>query len=112
MNCKGCSRKLTNSLSVERGFGPTCWAKKVAEVQALADELVREFSAKQIDKAMELIEDNALQPTRRAGLYLAISSNGFDTYLVHRNACNCPAGLKSVKCYHRAAVLIRMGLDR
>lgn len=111
MKCRACNRKLTSATSIERGYGPTCWAKEMAFYKRVISELA-DFSDRQLDKAEELLDDKGLQPTRRAGFWLAVASNGIDTYLVHRYGCNCPAGVKARRCYHRAAVLIQIGVDR
>lgn len=68
---------------------------------------VTDYKPTAIDKARELIEQRGILPTRRPGIYTAVSSDGSITYLVHRAACTCPAGLKGrYRCYHRAAVAI------
>lgn len=66
-----------------------------------------DFKPAAIDKARELIEQGGILPTRRPGLFTAVSSDGTTTYLVHRSGCTCPAGLRGKHlCYHRAAVAI------
>ncbi|MER7131234.1 helix-turn-helix domain-containing protein [Streptosporangium saharense] len=68
---------------------------------------VTDFKPAAIDKARELIEQGGILPTRRPGIYTAVSSDGTTTYLVHRSACSCPAGARGrFRCYHRAAVAI------
>lgn len=111
MNCKRCNRKLTSTVSIERGYGPTCWAKEKEFYGRIVTELA-DYSTKQLDKAEELLDDNGLQTTSRPGFYIAVASNGFDTYLAHRNGCTCPAGIKAIRCYHRAAILIKLGVER
>lgn len=65
------------------------------------------FKPQTIDKARALIEDGGILPTRRPGLYTAVSSDGTVTYLVHRCGCTCPAGARGkYPCYHRAAVAL------
>jgi excisionase family DNA binding protein len=65
------------------------------------------FKPAQVDKARELIEQAAILPTKRQGLFTAVSSDGTTTYLVHANGCTCPAGQRGKHlCYHRAAVAI------
>ena len=65
------------------------------------------FKPQQVDKARELIEQGAILPTSRAGLFTAVSSDGVTTYLVHASGCTCPAGHRGkYACYHRAAVAI------
>lgn len=99
-SCKRCGRKLTNAKSVAQGFGPRC-AKLDAFERAL-----RGFKPFQIVKAIELIDEGAIQPSlKRPGYFTAISSEGNTTYLVHECGCTCPAGLKSKPCYHRCAAI-------
>ena len=73
---------------------------------AAITEAVRDFAAAQVDKARELIADGGLIRTGHPGVFRAVSSRGDETYLVHRAACNCPAGLRARLCYHRAAAAI------
>lgn len=63
----------------------------------------RDYSADQIAKAAELIEDQAILPLR-GRVYLAVSSDGTETYRTAASGqCNCPAGLKSRRCFHTLA---------
>lgn len=65
------------------------------------------FKPAQVERARELIEQGAILPTSRPGLYKAVSSDGSTFYLVHRCGCTCPAGQRGrYVCYHRAAVAI------
>lgn len=65
------------------------------------------FKPQQVDKARELIEQGAILPTSRQGLYTAVSSDGTTTYLVHASGCTCPAGQRGkYLCYHRTSVAI------
>jgi excisionase family DNA binding protein len=66
-----------------------------------------DYKPAQLDKAREAIEQRAILPTSRPGMYTAVSSDGTTTYLVHEAACTCPAGQRGkYRCYHRAAVAI------
>ncbi|MGC5012996.1 helix-turn-helix domain-containing protein [Streptosporangium sp. DT93] len=65
-----------------------------------------DFKPFQIDKAHEAIEQGAILPTKRPNLYTAVSGDGSTTYLVAAQSCTCPAGVKSRRCYHVAAVRI------
>jgi hypothetical protein len=67
---------------------------------------VTSFKPFQIDKAREAIEQTAILPTKRPGIYTAVSSDGSTTYLVAAEGCTCPAGQKQRACWHRAAVTI------
>lgn len=100
MDCRRCGRKLTAQASIERGFGPRCHKLNEFE-RALA-----EFKPFQIEKAIELIDEGAIQPSlRRPGFFTAVSEDGDRTYLLTANACICPAGRKVKPCYHRAAAV-------
>jgi Family of unknown function (DUF6011)/SWIM zinc finger len=102
-NCLRCGRKLTSAKSTATGYGPTC-ARKVRE--AAKAEIIATYKPHQIAKAEELIEQGALIPLR-AGIYLAPSSDGSQTYRTHRAACSCPAGIKGLHpCKHRIAAHI------
>jgi Family of unknown function (DUF6011) len=100
----GCGRVLRAAASVKAGYGPVCRAR--IRAAALA-EAVKGWAAEQVEKARQLIADNGLVPTRRPGVFRAVSSNGLDTYLTHSAVCNCPAGLRRRKpCYHVLAARI------
>lgn len=106
--CLRCGRILRAATSVAAGYGRGCKARIRAAAIAAA---VRDFTAQQVTKALELIADNGLVPTRHAGVFRAVASDGTTTYLTHSDTCNCPAGLRSRnRCYHSAAV--RMVLAR
>jgi hypothetical protein len=99
----GCGRTIRAKLSIARGYGPTCFARirKAAEKIALVD-----FKAEQVTKAREVIEQGGVVPTSRRNVFQLASSKGDAVYLTAVQACNCPAGLKGRRCYHRAAVAI------
>ncbi|MET8864713.1 helix-turn-helix domain-containing protein [Nonomuraea sp. NPDC004580] len=74
-------------------------------ITATAD--LDDFKPNQVDKARELIEQGAILPTSRKGMYSAVSSDGTTHYLVHASGCTCPAGQRGKhQCYHRAAVAL------
>lgn len=66
------------------------------------------FKPVQVDKAREAIEQGAVIPTSRSGLYFAVSSDGTTHYLVDQaeRSCTCPAGARGVRCYHLASAEI------
>jgi hypothetical protein len=102
-NCLRCGRTLRAAQSVSRGYGRTCRSlvRKAAEALALVD-----FKAEQVTKAREVIEQGGVVPTSRRNVFQLASSKGDAVYLTAVQACNCPAGLKGRRCYHRAAVAI------
>lgn len=104
--CIKCGRRLHCAVSRRRGYGWGCWARFRRAVR-LAERItaLRDFTARQIDQARELIEDAAIIPAAVAGLFLAVSSDGTEVYETTAAACSCPA---SRECYHRAAVAILM----
>lgn len=66
-----------------------------------------DFKPNQVDRARELIEQGAILPATRPGMFTAVSSDGTTTYLVHRAGCDCPAGARGKhQCYHRCAAAI------
>ncbi|NUP39163.1 MAG: hypothetical protein HOY76_19655 [Streptomyces sp.] len=102
-NCLRCGRRLSSAKSCATGYGPTC-TRKVRE--AAKAEIVAQYKPHQIAKAEELIEQGALIPLR-GQIYLAVSSDGSQTYRTHRAACSCPAGIKGLHpCKHRIAAHI------
>lgn len=64
------------------------------------------FKPEQIEKAREAIEQQAILPTSRPGLFTTVSSDGSTTYLTHSCGCTCRAGQRGIRCWHRAAVAI------
>jgi len=96
-----CGRTLRAAKSVERGYGPRCFAK----IQQAAK--VAPFKPAQVAKAQELIADGGILPIRGRRVFRVVSSNGSATYLAAPQACNCAAGLKAKHtCYHRVAAAI------
>lgn len=102
-NCLRCGRALRSAKSTAAGYGPTC-QRKVRE--AAKAEVVAQYKPHQVAKAEELIEQGGLIPLR-GQIYLAVSSDGSQTYKTHRAACSCPAGIKGLHpCKHRIAAHI------
>ena len=72
-----------------------------------------DYKPAQIDKAREAIEQQAILPTKRPGIYTAVSSDGTTHYLVHASGCTCPAGQRGkYVCWHRAGVAILTAAQR
>lgn len=99
----GCGRKLSSPESIARGFGGGCW-RKVRQAEKSAD--LSAWTPQQVEQARELIEDGALVPAGREGVFLAVSTDGGEVYRVTAGLCQCPAGEKGHQCYHRCAVAI------
>lgn len=71
------------------------------------DADLSDYKPQAIEKARDLIEQGGILPTKRSGIFTAVSSDGTVTYLVHRAGCTCPAGQRGKHtCYHRIAVEI------
>jgi hypothetical protein len=99
--CHRCGRAITSALSIARHYGGGCWAI-VRKAARRINDLLAAFTRRQVDQAVELIEDAAIIPGHD-GLFYAVSSDGAEVYEVTAAACSCPA---SRECYHRAAALI------
>src|SRR4051812_2454408 len=97
--CTGCGRALTAAASIARGMGRTC-AKKARRAAAV---LTAGFKPAAIEKAKELIEQGGIIPLRGRRVFQVVASNGIDTYKTAKQACSCPAGIKSRTCYHVVA---------
>ncbi len=59
-------------------------------------------------KALELIETGGLISASRPGLYLAVSSDGTDTYLIDTDerSCTCQGHARTGHCYHYLAAIM------
>lgn len=98
--CTRCGRTLCSDLSRAAGMGRTCARRAAVETT---------YSAAQLAKAVELIEDGgiAVTPLRTARgrrVFEVVASSGAARYMATVTACTCPAGLKGRRCYHRAAL--------
>lgn len=99
-HCLRCGRKLRCATSRARGYGWGCWARmRVARKLAA----LVQFTRRQVDQAVELIEDAAVVPTAMVTVFRTVSSDGQRIYITTVNACTCPA---SGLCFHRAGVLM------
>ncbi|MFI1728194.1 DUF6011 domain-containing protein [Streptomyces acidicola] len=96
-HCLRCGRTLTSARSRSLGYGPTC-ARHIR--RATVD--LRDYKAHQIASARELIEDGAIIPLRSV-VFIAVSTDGTETYKSAPTSCTCPAGLKGSRCYHSLA---------
>jgi hypothetical protein len=100
----GCGRRLYCAKSRARGYGWGCWRRirATAKAEALAAKLAA-FTARQIEQAVELIEDAAVIPAAIVGWFHVVSTDGGEIYEATAATCPCPA---TGECYHRAAVLM------
>lgn len=103
--CTECHRPLRSATSIARGRGRTCDRK--TRQAAAATNLTREFKNPEAAKAkaLQLLADNALIPTRHAGQYLATSTDGTTAYLVDttERTCTCKGHTHVGRCYHLVA---------
>ncbi|MUN41451.1 hypothetical protein [Actinomadura litoris] len=118
-HCRRCRALLTNPRSVAEGITRPCLRKERAEAAALAEARasVVEVAVNAIDttafknpqavkdKAVQLILDGAIVPTRFDGVYLATGSDGVSTYLTDtvERSCTCKAGQRLGRCNHLIA---------
>ncbi len=95
--CLRCRRPLRNPSP--DGLGPKCRRKvrRAARTEAAHPQWQR-------NKATELIELGAVVPLRQNRIFLVVSDDGTEIYRTAATGqCNCPAGLRSVRCYHAVA---------
>jgi len=104
--CLRCGRQLSSASGVAAGYGRYC--ARLVRVAAVTTELAG-FAQTAREKAAELIASGGVVPARFPGVFRTVSSSGRAYYLTHSAACNCPAGLHGVLCYHVAAVRVITG---
>ncbi|MER6632241.1 hypothetical protein ABT301_29175 [Streptomyces sp. NPDC000987] len=95
--CLKCRRPLR--VPSPDGLGPKCRRKvrRAARTEAAHPKW-------QIAKATEALELGAVVPLRRNRVFLVVSDDGSSVYRTAATGqCNCPAGLRSVRCYHAVA---------
>lgn len=84
-------------------------AALTASLATTATTLIRRagagFTADQLAKAVELIEDNAIHPLRDR-IWLAVSTDGGRVHRCTAHACTCEAGIKGRRCYHSLAARV------
>lgn len=98
--CLGCHRPLRSAKSIAAQRGPVC-ARKVRQAEQTVD--LTDYKPHQVQSARELIADAAIIPLRSV-VFLAVSTDGTETYRSAPTACTCPAGIKGSRCYHQLAV--------
>ncbi|KOV86073.1 MULTISPECIES: DUF6011 domain-containing protein [unclassified Streptomyces] len=96
-HCLRCGRPLRTARSQATGYGPTC----ARHIRRAAVQLT-DYKAHQIASARELIEDGAIIPLKSV-VFIAVSTDGTETYKTAPTGCTCPAGLKGARCYHQLA---------
>jgi len=104
-HCHRCGRTLRSAVSCTRKYGSRCWAIVRKAARGLNDMLAV-FTRRQVDQAVELIEDAAIVRADQADVFYVVSSDGTEIYRSSLESCDCPA---SKECYHQAAILIVTG---
>lgn len=97
-HCARCGRPLTSARSIALGRGPVCDRRARAEAAASTAKPA------QVEKALQLLADGAVETLRPGRVWLVVASNGVDAYRTAPTACTCPAGVRGRDCYHRLAV--------
>lgn len=102
--CIRCGRTLHNTTSIANGMGRTCKAKVRAAADVIDLTAFRDQRAAR-SKATELIEQAGIVPASRPHLFLAVSSDGANTYLVDtvEGSCTCKGHTYAGHCYHEVA---------
>ncbi|MCX5326322.1 hypothetical protein [Streptomyces sp. NBC_00120] len=96
--CLKCHRILRNASP--DGYGPKCRRK----IRRAARNNQGGHHGWQVAKAVELLELGGVIPLRANRIFLVVSDDGSEVYRTAVSGqCNCPAGLRSVTCYHSAA---------
>lgn len=99
--CLRCGRPLTARESLQRGVGSRCGRL----VQLTASAVLAAASPAAVDRALQLITDGGIVPTRGPALaWTTVSSDGTTRYRTSATACTCAAGVHGRDCYHRLAV--------
>jgi hypothetical protein len=101
-----CGRKLRSAEALARGYGEGCW-RKVRKAAVQVD--LSAWTASQVEDARQAIEDGAVVPSNREGVFHVVGGDGTEVHLSHRDGCNCQNGLKTRQprpCWHRCAVAI------
>ncbi|MEU4804329.1 DUF6011 domain-containing protein [Actinosynnema sp. NPDC023587] len=104
--CTRCGRVLRAARSIAKGYGRGCETKIRAAIKA---EATAGFKDAAIEKAEQVIADGGIVAirTRHTPVFRVAASKGDGFYLAAPQACNCPAGLRSIHpCYHRIAAAI------
>jgi len=107
--CLTCRRPIRAAESLATGYGAGCRAKfrKAARTADLSA-----WTPAQVAEARQAIEDGAVVPSTREGVYHVVSSDGSEVHRTSREGCNCANGLQvhpSRPCFHRCAVAIVLG---
>jgi hypothetical protein len=104
--CLGCRRPIRAAESLATGYGAGCRAK-IRKAAKTAD--LSAWTPAQVEDARQAIDDGAVVPSTREGVFHVVSSDGSEVHRTAEHGCNCTSGLKTRPtrpCYHRCAVAI------
>lgn len=104
--CMGCRRPIRSAESVAVGYGAGCRAK-MRKAARTAD--LSAWTASQVAEARQALEDGAVVPSTREGVFHVVSSDGSEVHRTAAHGCNCTSGLQTRPprpCWHRCAVVI------
>ena len=107
VRCIGCDRPVRSAEAIARGYGAGCWRK--AHRRARLAALTADYTDRQIDDAVELVEDGGVIHLR-GQVFLTVGHRG-DTYRTTTRTCNCARGLAGKPCFHSAAVTLVAGVE-
>lgn len=106
--CPRCGRTLTSTRALRVGYGPRCYTHLLAALRTIA----LTHPAHQVAKAAELLEDGGLIPAPtthkrpRQTVYIAVGTDGTETYRTTATTCTCPAARHGRSCYHVIAAQV------
>jgi len=102
--CLGCGRALRSAKSLAAGMGPTC----LRNARRRASLLDGSFSDRQVEAAVEAVEDGAVVPAAVAGVFYVVGSKGDKVYeTTAAGTCTCRAFVDGGRlCWHAAAVAL------
>lgn len=101
VRCLGCGRVLHSAESRARGRGRACYRRAMDAAATLGPE----FSDRQVEAAIEAIEDGAVVPSGIAGVWLVVGSRGDKVYATTVSTCECEHFAKRGRaCHHMASV--------
>jgi len=107
--CLGCRHPIRSAESLASGYGAGCRAK-MRKAERTAD--LSAWTPSQIEDARLALEDGAVVPSTREGVFHVVSSDGSEVYRTHADGCVCANGLQTRPprpCWHRCAVTIVLG---
>lgn len=109
--CLGCRRPIRSAEALATGYGAGCRAKlrKAAKEADLS-----QWTESQVEDARQAIEDGAVVPSTREGVFQVVSVDGSEVHRTAEHGCNCTAGLKTRQprpCWHRCAVAIVLAMS-